>query len=159
MVGLCIDDNNQKIRLLQKTMEYNRYQNQKNQRDSFNLLGREANVIATVRGAGSSEAWYLYNKDVRGSTSSLIDDGGTAAAAYTYDEFGNTTIRAGEGFENAFLSSALAVPTKRTAQQTKSAEERAERTLRFAIPDRCMTKRRDCTTTMPDFMIQKTEDF
>ena len=86
-----------------------------NQRNSFNLLGREDNVIATARGAGSSETWYLYNKDTRGSTSSLIDDGGTVAAAYEYDEFGNTTIRAGEGFENAFLSSALAVPTKRTA--------------------------------------------
>ena len=86
-----------------------------NQRNSFNLFGREGNVIATARGTGSSEAWYLYNKDVRGSTSSLIDDGGIAAAAYTYDEFGNTTIRAGADFENAFLSSALAVPTKRTA--------------------------------------------
>ena len=86
-----------------------------NQRDSFNLLGREDNVIATARGTGSSEAWYLYNKDTRGSTSSLIDDSGTVAAAYEYDEFGNTTIRAGADFENAFLSSALAVPTKRTA--------------------------------------------
>ena len=73
-----------------------------NQRDSFNLLGREANVIATVRGAGSSEAWYLYNKDVRGSTSSLIDDSGTVAAAYEHDAFGNTTARIGENFDNAF---------------------------------------------------------
>ena len=71
-----------------------------NQRDSFNLLGREDNVIATARGTGSSEAWYLYNKDVRGSTSSLIDDSGTVAAAYEYDEFGNTMIRAGEDFDN-----------------------------------------------------------
>ena len=71
-----------------------------NQRDSFNLLGREDNVIATARGTGSSEAWYLYNKDVRGSTSSLIDAGGTVAAAYEYDEFGNTTARIGENFDN-----------------------------------------------------------
>ena len=71
-----------------------------NQRDSFNLLGREDNVIATARGTGSSETWYLYNKDVRGSTSSLIDASGTAAAAYEYDEFGNTTIRAGADFDN-----------------------------------------------------------
>ena len=71
-----------------------------NQRDSFNLLGWEDNVIATARGTGSSEAWYLYNKDVRGSTSSLIDDSGTVAAAYEYDEFGNTMIRAGEDFDN-----------------------------------------------------------
>ena len=71
-----------------------------NQRNSFNLLGREDNVIATARGAGSGETWYLYNKDVRGSTSSLIDDGGTVAAAYEYDAFGNTTIRTGEEFDN-----------------------------------------------------------
>ena len=71
-----------------------------NQRDSFNLLGREDNVIATARGAESSETWYLYNKDVRGSTSSLIDDGGTVAAAYEYDAFGNTTARIGESFDN-----------------------------------------------------------
>ena len=57
-------------------------------------------MIATARGAGSSEAWYLYNKDTRGSTSSLIDDSGTVAAAYTYDEFGNTTTRAGTDFDN-----------------------------------------------------------
>ena len=69
----------------------------------------------TDRGTGSSEAWYLYNKDTRGSTSSLIDDSGTAATAYEYDAFGNTTIRVGAGFDNAFLSSALAVLTKRTA--------------------------------------------
>ncbi|WP_415931302.1 RHS repeat-associated core domain-containing protein [Zhenpiania hominis] len=71
-----------------------------NQRDSFNLLGLESNIIATARGTGSSEAWYLYNKDVRGSTSSLIDDSGTVAAAYEYDEFGNTTARIGENFDN-----------------------------------------------------------
>ena len=71
-----------------------------NQRDSFNLLGLEDNVIATARGTGSSETWYLYNKDTRGSTSSLIDDGGTAAAAYEYDAFGNTTARIGENFDN-----------------------------------------------------------
>lgn len=53
-----------------------------NQRDSFNLLGLESNVIATARGSGSSEAWYLYNKDTRGSTSSRIDASGTVAAAH-----------------------------------------------------------------------------
>lgn len=70
------------------------------QRDRFNLLGRENNVIATARGTGNNEAWYLYNKDVRGSTSSLIDEGGTATAAYEYDAFGNTTARIGEDFDN-----------------------------------------------------------
>lgn len=73
---------------------------EENQRDSFNLLGRENNVITTARGTGSGASWYLYNKDVRGSTSSLIDDSGTAATAYEYDAFGNTTIRVGADFYN-----------------------------------------------------------
>ena len=65
-------------------------------RTSLNLMGVENNVIATAR----DEKWYLYNKDVRGSTSSLVNGTGEAAAAYEYDAFGNTTVRAGEGFEN-----------------------------------------------------------
>ena len=97
-------------------------------------MGLEGNVIATQRKSGAAAAWYLYNKDVRGSTSSMIDSAGELAAAYAYDEFGNTEVRAGEDFlneicytgqirdqstglyyYNAFLSNALAVLTKRTA--------------------------------------------
>ena len=45
----------------------------------------------------------------------MIDSAGEPAAAYAYDEFGNTEARAGEDFDNAFLSDALAALTKRTA--------------------------------------------
>ncbi|MEI3503085.1 MAG: hypothetical protein V8Q42_05245 [Anaerovoracaceae bacterium] len=41
-------------------------------RSSMNLLGASANVIATSRGTGTSENWYLYNKDIRESTTSII---------------------------------------------------------------------------------------
>ncbi len=40
-------------------------------RSSMNLLGTSANVIATSRGTGNCESWYLYNKDIRESTTSI----------------------------------------------------------------------------------------
>ena len=67
---------------------------------SLNLMGSEGNVIATQRKGEGSPAWYLYNKDIRESTSSMINSSGELAAAYEYDEFGNTTVRAGENFDN-----------------------------------------------------------
>ena len=85
------------------------------QMDTVNIVGLDGEIMFTSRKSTNSDEWYLYNKDTRGSTSSLIDDSGTAATAYEYDAFGNTTIRVGAGFDNAFLSSALAVLTKRTA--------------------------------------------
>ena len=85
------------------------------QMDTVNLVGLDGEIMFTSRKSTNSDEWYLYNKDTRGSTSSLIDARGTATAAYEYDAFGNTTIRVGAGFDNAFLSSALAVLTKRTA--------------------------------------------
>ena len=69
-------------------------------RSSMNLLGTSANVIATSRGTGDAENWYLYNKDIRESTTSIIDANGSAAATYQYDDFGNTTITNGADFDN-----------------------------------------------------------
>ena len=57
-------------------------------RSSMNLLGTSANIIATSRGTGNSESWYLYNKDIRESTTSL-----TAAD-------GSTTVTSGAGLDN-----------------------------------------------------------
>ena len=68
-------------------------------RTGLNLMGTGGNVIAAARGSGSSEAWYLYHKDVRESTSSLINAKGELAAAYQYDAFGNTDIVAGADFD------------------------------------------------------------
>ena len=69
-------------------------------RSSMNLLGISANVIATSRGTGNSESWYLYNKDIRESTTSIIGANGTAAATYEYDDFGNTMVTSGRNFDN-----------------------------------------------------------
>ena len=66
----------------------------------MNLLGNSSNVIATSRKSGDSEAWYLYNKDIRESTSSIIGENGNAAATYRYDDFGNTTVSSGADFDN-----------------------------------------------------------
>ena len=69
-------------------------------RSSMNLLGTSANVIATSRGTGNSENWYLYNKDIRESTTSITGADGTAAATYEYDDFGNTMVTSGRNFDN-----------------------------------------------------------
>ena len=69
-------------------------------RSSMNLLGISANVIATSRGTGNSESWYLYNKDIRESTTSLTAADGEAAATYEYDDFGSTTVTSGADLDN-----------------------------------------------------------
>ena len=71
-----------------------------NKLSSLNLMGLEGNVIATQRKGEGSGSWYLYNKDVRESTSSIVNSAGELAAAYEYDEFGNTDVQAGESFYN-----------------------------------------------------------
>ena len=68
--------------------------------DTVNLVGLDGEIMFTSRKSTNSDEWYLYNQDTRGSTSSVIDDGGTVAAAYEYDAFGNTTARIGENFDN-----------------------------------------------------------
>ena len=66
----------------------------------MNLLGTSANIIATSRGTGDSESWYLYNKDIRESTTSLTAADGSAAATYEYDDFGGTTVTSGADLDN-----------------------------------------------------------
>ena len=61
---------------------------------SYNIYGDGANVISTMRKTVSGgREYFTYNKDVRGSTSSIIDSQGTAQAIYYYDDFGNTTAK------------------------------------------------------------------
>jgi RHS repeat-associated protein len=68
---------------------------------SFNLLGPEGNVISIARSRNSLVAdYYSYNKDVRGSTTNLIDASGSAVASYEYTDFGETTATVGEDFNN-----------------------------------------------------------
>ena len=61
---------------------------------SFNIYGDGANVISTMRNTASGgREYFTYNKDVRGSTSSIVDSQGNAKAIYYYNDFGNTTAK------------------------------------------------------------------
>lgn len=72
-----------------------------------NLLGLEGNVIAaeqsvqeTDETAGDSLRYYLYNKDIQGSTTSILDESGAGELSYEYDDFGETKINGSGIFEN-----------------------------------------------------------
>ena len=67
---------------------------------SQNLLGTGDNVIATTRGAGDAESYYIYNKDVRESTSNVLDDCGQSQVSYEYDDFGETKVKGNQDFYN-----------------------------------------------------------
>ena len=52
-----------------------------------NVLGGYQNVIGTYRGSN----YYVYNKDIQGSTESITDGSFNAKAAYEYADFGEVT--------------------------------------------------------------------
>lgn len=57
---------------------------------SQDLLGTDGNIVGTQRYSGDKTAYYVYNKDVQGSTINLLKDDGTADVSYRYDDFGET---------------------------------------------------------------------
>ena len=59
---------------------------------SQNLIGTEGNIIGTQRYNGDNISYYLYNKDIQGSTTSLVKEDGSADAVYQYTDFGETTV-------------------------------------------------------------------
>ena len=59
---------------------------------SQNLIGLERNIIGTERYDGNQTSYYMYNKDIQGSTTSLVKEDGSADATYQYTDFGETTI-------------------------------------------------------------------
>ena len=68
---------------------------------SFQLYGLEGNVIAAGRYAGSCAGEYLtYNKDLKGSTTSLLKPDGSCALSYRYKDFGETAVCGDENLEN-----------------------------------------------------------
>ena len=70
-------------------------------RKSFHLYGLEGNVIASGRYGGSCAGEYLvYNKDLRGSTTSLTKPNGSCALSYQYTDFGETTQCGAPDVEN-----------------------------------------------------------
>ena len=67
--------------------------------NSQNLIGTGGNVLATERFQQNATQYYLYNKDIQGSTSSLVkEDGSGADAIYQYTDFGETMI---QGYDQA----------------------------------------------------------
>ncbi len=63
----------------------------KGEQTSQDLLGTNGNVIGTQRYTGNDAAYYVYNKDVQGSTTNLVKDDGKADVSYRYEDFGETT--------------------------------------------------------------------
>ena len=68
---------------------------------SFQLYGLEGNVIAAGRYAGRCAGEYLtYNKDLKGSTTSLLKPDGSCALSYRYTDFGETAVCGDGNLEN-----------------------------------------------------------
>ena len=92
-----------------------------------NLLGIEDNVIMTeyaskISGEAAPESaegkeaaadsaaseevksdsfnYYLYNKDIQGSTTSVLNEDGAGELSYVYDDFGETKINGSSAFQN-----------------------------------------------------------
>lgn len=57
---------------------------------SQNFVGTEGNAIGTTRYSTEGFKYYTYNKDVQGSTTSVVGQDGTSPVAYDYDDFGVT---------------------------------------------------------------------
>lgn len=65
-----------------------------------NLVGISENTIATTRGTGDEECYYVYTKDIRESTTNLVDSDGTSEVSYEYTDYGETEITGNEEFYN-----------------------------------------------------------
>ncbi len=59
---------------------------------SQNFLNPVGSVIDSARYAPTDISYYLYNKDIRNSTASILDETGSVATKYSYDEFGVTEV-------------------------------------------------------------------
>ena len=68
--------------------------------NSQNLIGTDGNVLATERFQQNATQYYLYNKDIQGSTSSLVKEDGSADATYQYTDFGETIIHGDDQAKN-----------------------------------------------------------
>ena len=69
---------------------------------SLNLMGASGNAIATVRDISNTEGenYYFYNKDMRESTTNLLNVEGKSEVSYEYTDFGETEINGDENFYN-----------------------------------------------------------
>ncbi|MEG1410790.1 MAG: RHS repeat-associated core domain-containing protein, partial [Terrisporobacter sp.] len=67
---------------------------------SQNFIGADGNVIGTTRYSNEGFKYYTYNKDIQGSTTSVVGQDGTSPVAYNYDDFGVTTTIGDKSFFN-----------------------------------------------------------
>ncbi len=65
-----------------------------------NFLTTAGSTMATTRYSSSDISYYTYNKDIRNSTVSILDETGAVATKYSYDEFGQTSVDGNYTFEN-----------------------------------------------------------
>jgi len=65
-----------------------------------NLIGISENTIATTRGTGEEEKYYIYNKDIRESTTNVVDSNGKSEVSYEYTDYGETEITGNKDFYN-----------------------------------------------------------
>ena len=66
-------------------------------RTGFNLLGLDSNIIASWR---ADDEFYFYNKDVKGSSTSILNQDGEAVVSYQYGDFGETQKQGDPSFLN-----------------------------------------------------------
>ena len=71
-----------------------------NSQTSQNLIGTDGNILATQRYESDHTDYLLYNKDIQGSSTSLVKENGSADATYQYTDFGETTINGDNKVEN-----------------------------------------------------------
>ena len=62
------------------------------EQNSQNLIGTDGNILATQRYGSDHTDYLLYNKDIQGSSTSLVKEDGSADATYQYTDFGETPI-------------------------------------------------------------------
>ncbi len=59
---------------------------------TFNYYGVDNNIIGSTRYHSGNVEYYLYNKDIQGSTTNILDEDGDSSIGYTYDNFGTATV-------------------------------------------------------------------
>ena len=71
------------------------------EKTSHNLLGLSGSVAASRRYEGEDgDPFFLYNKDIKGSTTSILKEDLSGAVSYVYDDFGVTEQKGDTGFYN-----------------------------------------------------------
>lgn len=63
-------------------------ENELGEKTSFNLLSLDGAIVTSWR---NDNEFYFYNKDIKGSSSTILNENGIAVVSYQYSDFGETT--------------------------------------------------------------------